>query len=121
MNQQTLSTCLAAIRGAGSVVGLVFSRGDKIIYHDILDGEGRASDVVNVVGDIAYYFEQNGRNPDQLLFGYKDGNLLLLLLGEFRMIVLHQTMEEVDAIARTCRSFLKDYAMGQLVLENQAQ
>jgi hypothetical protein len=52
-----------------------------------------------------------------LVFGYDGGHLLILLLGEFRMVVLHHQADEVDFVARAGRAFLKDYAMDLVVAE----
>ncbi len=64
-----------------------------------------------------FLFAQEQRTPDQLVFGYDGGHLLILLLGEFRMVVLHHQADEVDFVARAGRAFLKDYAMDLVVAE----
>lgn len=116
MTQETFAASLGAIRQAGSVYGLIFSRGQELLFRDAPYPEGRTKEIVTIMDDIARYFEQERRGPDQFVFGYDGGNFLLLLIDEFRLAVLHRQPEEADFVARVARAFLKDYAMGQLAL-----
>lgn len=106
---------LGALRQAGSVYGILLMREKELLYHDSPYLESQAVDLVSTLDDIAYYFEQEKRAPDQLSFGYDGGNLLILMLGPFRIVVFHHQFDEVDAVARAARAFLKDHAMGLLV------
>lgn len=117
MTPETFAATLGALRSAGAVYGLVLARRHEILYHDAPCGEARARELATTLDDIACYFEQERRSPDQLVFGYDGGNLLILLLGEFRMIVFHREAGEVDFVARAGRAFLKDYAMDLRVHE----
>ncbi len=115
MRPENLTLALDALRQAGSVYGILLVREKELLYHDSPYLEAQAIELVSTLDDIAYYFDQEKRAPDQLSFGYDGGNLLILLLGPFRMIVFHHQFEEVDAVARSARAFLKDHAMGLLV------
>ncbi len=117
MTPETFAAALGALRHAGSVYGLVLTRRAEVLYHDAPCGEAKARELAATLDDIAYYFEQERRAPDQLVFGYDGGNLLILLLGEFRMVVFHREGDEVDFVARAGRAFLKDHAMDLLVHE----
>lgn len=112
MSPQTLSANLEALRKFRSVYGVVFSRGDEIVFSDAnVPGESLA-EVAVTLDDISFYFEEEGRNPDQLSFGYDGGNILIILNGRYRLVVLHHAAEDVDIIAQAAHSFLKDYRIG---------
>lgn len=117
MTPETFAATLGALRHAGSVYGLVLSRRREVLYQDAPCGEARATELAALLDEISCYFEQERRSPDQLFFGYDGGQLLILLLGEFRMVVFHREPGEVDFVARAGRAFLKDYAMDQRVRE----
>lgn len=117
MSPQTLASALGTLRNAGSVFGLCFFRAQEIIFQDTAFPEARVRDVALAVDDMAYYFDQEKRSPDQLAFGYDGGNLLILLHGEFRLVLFYHHSDEVDFVAKAARSFLKDYEMGILIRE----
>lgn len=117
MTPQTFSSALSAIRHAGSVYGLILTRGHDLIFQDTPFPVERVAELAATLDDIVYYFEQEKRCPDQLVFGYDGGHLLILLLGEFRMVVFHHQADEVDFVARASRAFLKDHAMDLLAHE----
>lgn len=114
MTPETFAAELAAIRHAGSVHGLVLMRGREILFQDSPYTGTRVNELAATLDDIAHYFEQEKRTPDQLVFGYDDGHLLILLSWDYRLVVFHYEGEEVDFVARAARSFLKDYAMDSL-------
>lgn len=112
MSPQTLSANLEALRGFRSVYGVIFSRSDEIVFSDAeIPGENLAELAVTL-DDISFYFDEEGRNPDQLAFGYDGGNLLIILNDRYRLVVLHHNAEDVDIIAQAAHSFLKDYRVG---------
>lgn len=119
MSPATASAALGALRQTGSVYGIVLARGHDLLHRDAPYPEASVSGLAGNLDDIAYYFQQEGRSPDQLVFGYEEGNLVVLLLDDLRMAVFHHLAEEADFIAIAARSFLKDYATG-LLLEGAA-
>lgn len=115
MTGTLLASALGALRNSGSVFGLLLTRGHEVIFRDVELPDGRVTELASILDDIAYYFEQEKRSPDQLSFGYDGGNLLLQLRGELRMVIFHHQPDEVDEIAGASAAFLKDYEMGLLV------
>lgn len=112
MSPQTLTANLEGLRNFRSVFGVVFSRGDEVIFSDAsVPGESLAEMAITL-DDIAYYFKDEDRDPDQLAFGYDGGNLLVILDVRFRLVVLHHNHDDVDIIAHAANSFLKDYRIG---------
>jgi hypothetical protein len=117
MSPQTFATSLDALRNAGSVFGILLTKGHEILYQDTAIPEPRLTELATILDDIAYYFEQEERSPDQLSFGFDGGNLLIQLRGDLRMIVFHHQAHEIDYLARASAAFLKDYGMSILVDE----
>jgi len=117
MSPQIFTIALGAIRHAGSVYGLILTRRQELLFHDTPFPEEKARELAATLDDIDFFFSQEQRSPDQLVFGYDGGNLLILLLGAFRMVVLHHQADEVDYVARAGWAFLKDYAMDLVVSE----
>lgn len=115
MSQLFLSTTLGALRQTGSVIGVLLTRGHEILYQNSDLTEVRVAELASLLDDIAYYFEQEKRAPDQLAFGYDGGNLLLQLRGDLRLVVLYREVEETDFIIAASVAFLKDYEMGVLI------
>jgi hypothetical protein len=115
MSPQNFASALGALRHSGSVFGVLVTRGQDLIYQDTTIPEPRLSELATILDDIAYYFEQEKRSPDQLSFGYDGGNILLQLRGDLRLIVFHHRTEEIDQIAMASAAFLKDYGMSTLV------
>lgn len=117
MSPQTFATSLDVLRQAGSVFGVLLTKGHEIIYQDTAIPEPRLSELATILDDIAYYFEQEQRRPDQFSLGYDGGNLLIQLRGDLRMIVFHHQADEIDHVGRVSAAFLKDYGMSVLVDE----
>lgn len=117
MSPETIAANLGALRHAGSVEGLVLLRGPELLFHDLPSGDRGAGKLAATLQEIALYFEQEKRQPDQLSFGYAEGQLLVLLFGEFRLAIQHREAAEVDSVARAARAFLKDCVMNATVRE----
>jgi hypothetical protein len=112
MSPQIFASSLDSLRNAGSVFGLILSEGQEVIFDDTsLTPEG-VRELATTLDDIAYYFEQEKRNPDQLAFGFDGGNLLILISGEYRLVLFHHDTSELDFVAKAGRAFLKDYLTG---------
>ena len=108
---------LRALRQAGSVFGVVLARQNLPIFEDTaLSGE-KITEVLATLDDICRFFEQEKRHPDQLVFGYDGGNLLVLLSGPFRFVVFFHLADEIDFVGRTARALFKDFEMSALVSE----
>jgi len=112
MSPQTLAANLEGLRNFRSVFGIVFSRGDEVVFSDAaVPGESLA-ELAITLDDISFYFKDEQRDPDQLAFGYDGGNLLIILDVRFRLVVMHHRHEDVDIIAQAANAFLKDYRIG---------
>lgn len=111
MSPALLEASLDALRHTGSVTGLFFLRANEILYADTPHSLETAREFAVVLDDIANYFKKENRPTDQAAFGYDGGNLVVVLDGRFRLVVLHGSPEEADAAARAARAFLKDYQM----------
>jgi len=109
MNPQTLAATLGALRKAGSVFGVLFTRGETPLFSDLAYTPDRVEGLNGVLADIASYFEQAERRPEMLAFSFDGGSLVILLRGEHRLVVLHHHADEADFIARAGDAFLKDY------------
>ncbi|MEM9016054.1 MAG: hypothetical protein AAGC68_03505 [Verrucomicrobiota bacterium] len=109
MNPETLHSTLDALRNAGSVFGVLFSKGSETLFSDLAYTPERIEDLAHVLDDITYYFEQEGRSPEILSFSYDGGSLLLTLRRGHRLVVLHHHADEVDFLASACGAFLKDF------------
>lgn len=112
MSPQTLSSNLEALRKFRSVCGVVFSRGDEILFGEADVAIDNLADLAVTLDDISYYFEEENRSPDQLAFGYDGGNLVLVMNERYRLVVIHRVPEDVDLVGRAAQAFLKDYRMG---------
>jgi len=117
MSPQIVSSSLGALRNAGSVFGLILAHGQEIIYQDAPFPTQTLEELSTTVDDIAYYFEQEGRHPDQLCFGFDGGSILIILQGQHRMLVFHHHADEVDFVGKAAKAFFKDYEMNLLAEE----
>ena len=115
MSLPAFPIALAALRHSGSVFGVLLTRGHEVLYQDTALPEDRLVELAIHLDDIAYYFEQDNRDPDQISFGYDGGNLLLQLRGDLRLVLFHHKVDEVDELAKASVAFLKDYEMSALV------
>ncbi|HQZ27500.1 MAG: hypothetical protein KA250_06945 [Verrucomicrobiales bacterium] len=117
MSPQAIASSLESLRNAGSVFGLILAKGQEVIFGDTsLTPEG-VQELAITLDDIAYYFTQEKRNPDQLAFGFDGGSLLILLADEYRLVVFHYDSNELDFVAKAGRAFLKDYLTGLRITE----
>lgn len=114
MSPQIVSSSLGALRNAGSVFGLILSRGHEVIYRDAPFSAKCLEELSSTADDIAFYFEQEGRHPDQLSFGFDGGSILIVLQGQHRMLIFHHHADEVDFVGKAAKAFLKDYDMNLL-------
>ena len=115
MSPQTLSSTLDALKTTGSVFGIFLSKGENLIFKDAPFSDERISELAITLDDIALYFVQEKRSPDQLSFGFDGGNLLVLIEGEHRLAVFFHNSGEVDLLAEFARAFMKDFATSVLV------
>ena len=70
------------------------------------------NEVVALIDDILEYVSNQGREVDQLCFGYDGGNLVIVTDDDYRLIVMHMQPDEVDFIAKAARAFLIDFQVG---------
>lgn len=115
MNPKTLSSTLSALKKNGSVFGVFLSNGNQILFQESPFSETRIAGLATTLDDIALYFVQENRTPDQLSFGYDGGNLLVLIEGEHRLAVFFHHAGEVDLLAEFARAFMKDFVSSVLV------
>lgn len=115
MSPQTLSSTLDALKTTGSVFGIFLSKGESLIFQDAPFSDERISELATTLDDIALYFVQENRSPDQLSFGFDGGNLLVLIEGEHRLAVFFHHSGEVDLLAEFARAFMKDFATSVLI------
>lgn len=113
MNPETLEATLAALRKAGSIFGVLFTRDSETLFCDLAYTPERIAEFTAILDDIGFYFEQENRDPDTLAFSYDGGNLVILLKDGLRLVVLHHNADEVDFIASAGGAFLKDFRMGE--------
>lgn len=109
MNSQILDTTLTALRRAGSVFGVLFHEGEQQLFSDLAYTPDRIEEFTGILDDISHYFEQESRAPEALSFSYDGGNIVVLLRGALRLVVLHHNADEADFIATAGEAFLKDY------------
>ncbi len=119
MSPNTLSSALDALKTTGSVFGIFLSKGEKLIFQDAPFSEVRIAELATTLDDIALYFVQESRSPDQLSFGFDGGNLLVLIEGSHRLAVFFHHAGEVDLLAEFARAFMKDFASSVLIGNRQ--
>ncbi|MDA7922228.1 hypothetical protein N9B73_10770 [Verrucomicrobiales bacterium] len=120
MSPKTLSSSLSALKTTGSVFGVFLSNGDRVLFQDAPFSEARIAELATTLDDIALYFVQENRSPDQLSFGFDGGNLLVFIEGEHRLAVFFHHAGEVDLLAEFARSFMKDFVSSVLIEDFQA-
>lgn len=117
MNRETIQASLGALRGSGSVFGVMFAREAEVLFTDVPYSRDRVDHVVGVMDDICFYFLKENRSVDQLAFGYDGGSITVVIDDSYRLIVLHSLPAEVDYIAKAGKAFLVDYQMGIFATE----
>jgi len=113
MKPLVLSSTLSALRKAGSVFGVIFTRENEVQFTDAPFTPQRIEEIVATLDDIAFYFQKQERTIEKMSFGYDGGNLTIVMDGLLRLVVLHSNADEVDFVARAGRAFLKDFQMSQ--------
>ena len=103
---------LEALRHAGTITGLCLAQRNEVIENHFSMPDSNLTNLVSVVDDILTYFDGEGRNVDQMAFGYDAGKVVIISDGDYRIIVTHQIAEEIDFIAKASRAFLIDYQLG---------
>lgn len=115
MSPKTLSSSLGALKTTGSVFGVFLSNGERILFQDAPFSEARVAELATTLDDIALYFVQESRSPDQLSFGFDGGNLLVFIEGSHRLAVFFHHASEVDFLAEFARSFMKDFSCSVMI------
>ena len=115
MTPETLSANLNAFKKAGSIYGVMFQRGQEVIYSKLPFTSDKAKELSVVINDIVHFYAQEGQFLDQLAFRHDDGNLMIFLKEDHQLVVLHHSPEEVDSIADAATSFLCDYLTGEAI------
>ncbi len=120
MSPESLNSTLAALRKAGAVFGVLFTKGDEELFSDLAYSSERIADLSQLLSDIISYFDQEGRNPEFLSFGYDGGNVILILREGYRLAVLHHHADEADFILTAGGDFLTDYISGRAAMALEA-
>lgn len=115
MSPETLSSSLGALKELGSIFGLFLSHRSEILFQEAPFSSQRVTELSETLEDIANYFEQEGREPDQLVFGYDGGSLLILIDGDFRLALFFHTASEVDILAQSASAFFKDFCTSVVI------
>jgi len=113
MSPESLKSTLAALRSAGSVFGVLFSRDGETLFSDLAYSPERVADLTQVLNDIEQYFVQEERAPEYLSFGFDGGNLLLILREGYRIVILYHHADEADFILSAGSAFLTDFLSGK--------
>ncbi|MCB1064129.1 MAG: hypothetical protein KDN20_14565 [Verrucomicrobiae bacterium] len=109
MSKESIEGPLSALRNAGTVCGVCLARGSEVLVNLFPFSESRINDMVNAIDDIQGFFRKNGRDVNQMSFGYDGGCLCIVEDDEFRLIVMHMLADEVDFIAKASLAFLADF------------
>ncbi len=117
LNREAIDRPLSALRGSGTVFGVMFYQGTSPVFNETSFSANRIEDLGKTLDDIFFYFVNEGRDIDQLSFGFDGGNLLIVADQDYRLVVLHSLNDEVDFIAKAARAFLIDYQMGIFAAE----
>ena len=112
MSRESIQGPLTALRHAGSVCGVCLVRGTELVVNLFPFSEDRMNEVVALVDDISGFLANQGRQVDQLCFGYDGGSLVIVTDEDYRLIVMHMHPDEVDFIAKAARAFLVDFQVG---------
>ena len=116
-NRESIDRPLKALRGAGTVFGVLFFRGTEVVFNETPYSDTRVQELSATLDDIFFFFVNEGRDIDQLSFGFDGGSMLIVSDQEYRVVVLHSLVDEVDFIAKATRAFLIDYQMGIFAAE----
>jgi len=112
MSKKSIQGPLTALRHAGSVRGVCLVRGTELVVNLFQFSEDRMNEVVALVDDISGFLANQGREVDQLCFGYDGGSLVIIADDDYRLIIMHKHPDEVDFIAKAARAFLVDFQVG---------
>lgn len=112
MSKESIQGPLSALRNAGTVCGVCLARETEVLVNLFPYSEERINDVVAAVEEVGRFFAEKGRSVDQMSLGFDGGCLCVVEDGEFRLIVMHLSPEEVDFIAKAARAFLADFQLG---------
>lgn len=111
-NRESIDRPLAALRGAGTVFGVLFFKGVDVVFNETPFSADRIVELAQTLDDISFYFVNEGRDIDQMSFGFDGGNMLIVSDQDCRIVVMHSITDEVDFVAKASRAFLIDYQMG---------
>jgi hypothetical protein len=109
MSKESIEGPLSALQNAGTVCGVCLARGSEVLVNLFPFSESRINDMVTAIDDIQSFFRKNGRDVNQMSFGYDGGCLCIVEDDEFRLIVMHMLADEVDFIAKASLAFLADF------------
>lgn len=112
MSKESIQGPLSALRNAGTVCGVCLARETEVLVNLFPYSEDRINDMVAAVEEVRDFFSEKGRSVDQMSLGFDGGCLCVIEDGEFRLIVMHLSPEEVDFIAKAARAFLADFQLG---------
>ena len=115
MRPKTLSSSLGGLKTTGSVFGVFLSNGERILFQDAPFSDVRIAELATTLDDIALYFVQEGRSPDQLSFGFDGGNLLVFIEGSHRLAIFFHHATEVDLLAEFARAFMRDFSCSDMI------
>ncbi|NOX99393.1 MAG: hypothetical protein GXP30_06645 [Verrucomicrobia bacterium] len=99
---------LEVLIAAGTVRGTCLLNNGEVIYETFPYSAARLVKVCRVVEGLTKEFKNQGRNVDQMAFGYEGGNLLAVSVGNHRIIIMHLMNDEIDFLAQVARACLED-------------
>lgn len=99
---------LGVLRTSGTVLGTCLLKKGEILDESFPCNGPSLVKVCRVIDGLTKECKMQGREVDQMAFGYNGGNILALSIGDYRLIIMHLMTDEIDFLANTARAYLKD-------------
>ena len=100
---------LESLCKVGSVRGVCLARGGRLLDSRFPFSERRVQALCQETQQIVEDFAARGRPVERLVIGFDGGQLLVVVDGDLRLLLMHMNPDEADFVAKAARAFLLDF------------
>ncbi len=103
-----LTRSVAPIEQINGVRGICLARKSTVLLNRIALPKDRFELLSEIMDGMIQSYSQQGRNAMEIVLGYDGGNVALIALKDYRLLILHSNPEDTDEVCRTGHFFLDD-------------
>lgn len=106
--ESELTRSIAPLEQVNGVRGVCLTRRSTVLLNRMALPKERFDLISEIMEDVVSAYERQGRSVEEIILGFNGGNVVLLALKEYRLLILHRDPEDTDEVCIIGHNFLDD-------------